>query len=319
MLDPDWPDKLNIANGLLVYYGDNKRPGHKLHDTPKKGNRLLRFCFQEIHNTPPHRERLPPFFIFTKGPMGRDVIFRGLAACGSPMINPIDDLIAVWKSSKGTRFQNYKANFTILSEPIISRAWIKDLHAGNPLSENCPKTWLRWVETGEYEALQAKSTLSHRVKKEQLPSTERDWQIINNIYGYFKDNPFGFEHCAAKIASLMDKNIISYDVTRPWRDGGRDAIGTYRIGTESDNIEVEFAIEAKCYKPGVGVGVAHTSRLISRLKHRQFGILVTTSYVGEQPYKEIREDGHPVIIISADDITKILIDSGINSAKKVLD
>ena len=29
-----------------------------------------------------HRDTIPPFFIFTKGPSGRDVFFRGLAIPG---------------------------------------------------------------------------------------------------------------------------------------------------------------------------------------------------------------------------------------------
>ena len=42
------------------------------------------------------------------------------------------------------------------------------------------------------------------------------------------------------------------------------------------------------------------------LKHRQFGVLVTTSFVAQQAYKEIREDGHPVIIVSGADIAAVL-------------
>jgi Restriction endonuclease len=44
-----------------------------------------------------------------------------------------------------------------------------------------------------------------------------------------------------------------------------------------------------------GVGVKELSRLISRLRHRQFGILVTTSYLGHQAYEELRSDRHPVL------------------------
>ena len=39
-----------------------------------------------------------------------------------------------------------------------------------------------------------------------------------------------------------------------------------------------------------GVGYRDTSRLISRLRHRQFGILITTSYVNKYAYEEIVED-----------------------------
>ena len=148
LLDPDWPDGLDLENGLFVYYGDNKKPGHELHDTPKKGNKLLRFCFEQIHNKPPNRDRVPPFFVFTKGAQGRDVIFNGLAVCGSQMTKPTEDLIAIWKSSNGRRFQNYRAVFTILNVPFISRVWINDLFAGKSLSENCPKAWRIWIESG---------------------------------------------------------------------------------------------------------------------------------------------------------------------------
>jgi len=110
-------------------------------------------------------------------------------------------------------------------------------------------------------------------------------------------------------------------VTRPSRDGGRDAVGTYQIGPDigagSDSLGVEFALEAKYYQPDHGVGVRETSRLISRLRHRQFGVLVTTSYVGEQAYKEIKQDGHPVLILSGGDIVEILVQNGVNTSEGV--
>jgi hypothetical protein len=59
----------------------------------------------------------------------------------------------------------------------------------------------------------------------------------------------------------------------------------------SDPIAVEFALEAKCYAPTHGVGVRETSRLISRLRHRQFGVPVTTSYLDDQAYREIGKTG----------------------------
>jgi hypothetical protein len=77
-------------------------------------------------------------------------------------------------------------------------------------------------------------------------------------------------------------------VTRPSVDGGRDAIGKYRVGPISDPISLDFALEAKCYGPNNGVGVKELSRLISRLRHREFGILVTTSFVSQQAYQELR-------------------------------
>ena len=55
------------------------------------------------------------------------------------------------------------------------------------------------------------------------------------------------------------------------------------------------------------------SRLISRIRYRQFGIMVTTSYVHKQAYEEVIEDQHPILIISASDIARILRQNSIMS------
>lgn len=47
--DPDWPDELDASTGQFTYYGDNKRPGHDLHDTARGGNALLRHAFGLHH------------------------------------------------------------------------------------------------------------------------------------------------------------------------------------------------------------------------------------------------------------------------------
>jgi hypothetical protein len=98
------------------------------------------------------------------------------------------------------------------------------------------------------------------------------------------------------------------------------------LGPVADPITIDFAIEAKRMRPNLpgqtgsakGVGVKETSRLISRLRHRQFGILVTTSFVGPQAYEEIREDRHPVIVLAGRDIASLLIEKGYNSVEAVL-
>ena len=83
-----------------------------------------------------------------------------------------------------------------------------------------------------------------------------------------------------------------------------------RVGSGPGSILVDFALEAKCYAESNAVGVREMSRLISRLRHRQFGILVTTSWVDLQAYREIKEDQHPIIVIAAADIVAVLKKSG---------
>ena len=53
-----------------------------------------------------------------------------------------------------------------------------------------------------------------------------------------------------------------------------------------NSVFVEFYMQAKCYGSRNPVTVTDTARLISRIKNRQFGIMVTTSYVADQAYKE---------------------------------
>jgi hypothetical protein len=182
---------------------------------------------------------------------------------------------------------------------------------------NAPKSYKKWVKSGVYTPLRAPTVKKVRTKEEQLPNNKNDESIIKTVYDYYSTTKtaYDFEFCAIQIAKLMDKNIVECDRTRSWRDGGRDAVGKYRIGEEQNGIEVEFALEAKRYSKGVGI--KDTSRLISRLRHRQFGIFVTTSYLGDQAYKEIIEDQHPVIVVSAVDIVKILKSSGYDNPGKV--
>jgi hypothetical protein len=219
---------------------------------------------------------------------------------------------------KGQRFQNYRAIFTVLDEPFIKREWIRELHNEVTESVNTPVHWLNW-RLGRIvpSALTAERTVDNRTRNEQLPDNAAGLGILNKIYSAFTDDSYGFEKCAAELVKLMDKNVASYDLTRRTRDGGRDATGEYKIGLESNSIKVEFAIEAKCYSLRSSVGVKDTSRLISRLRHRQVGFLVTTSYVNDQAYKEIIEDGHPVVVISGGDIVKILASAGYNDVKSV--
>lgn len=318
MSNPDWPDTLDTESGQFIYYGDNKNPGHELHETRRKGNFVLSNSFKALHLN--EREKVPPFFVFTKGTKGRDVVFRGLAVPGAKSLSNTEDLIAIWKTTRGERFQNYKAVFTILDIGSISRKWIDDIHKGQPISNNAPARWVEWIQRGIYYPLIAPRSLIYRTIDEQLPSTQLQKEIINSIITHFKqhrDREYAFEKCAVEIVKYMDTNVVSCDLTRYWRDGGRDAMGEYKIGTKGSEIKIDFAMEAKCKNIKYGSGIKETSRLLSRLRYRQFGIFVTTSFISDQAYKEIVEDMHPVIILSGKDIANILIQVGYASPESI--
>ena len=117
------------------------------------------------------------------------------------------------------------------------------------------------------------------------------------------------------------EKIHDFKVTQSSRDGGRDVIGFYKIGTNNSSYKFSYHLEAKRFKPDEkhGIGVRFTQRLISRIKYREFGVFVTTSFISKQAYEEIIEDNHPIIFITGKDIIDILIKSGINNEKNLLD
>lgn len=119
--DLEWPDELDVINGQFVYYWDNKKPGHLLQETARNGNVILRESFDLLNQD--NRIEIPPFFIFTKEGIGRNVVFRGVAVPGGPYVRSEDELVAVWKSKNNTSFQNYRAIFSILNIDVVNNEW----------------------------------------------------------------------------------------------------------------------------------------------------------------------------------------------------
>lgn len=316
--DPDWPDEIDPFTGTVTYYGDNKHPGRSLHDTQRQGNEILRRLYDAAHGDRGSRRSVPPVLVFSKGASGRDVVFRGLAVPGSPTVHPGNDLVAVWRTLKGQRFQNYRATLTILDTAVVERVWLEELLSGEGSGMHAPTVWQNWVERAAYTPL-VSARLDVRRRQDQGPETEVGRQVITAIHGYFNDtlgDPSRFEQCAVDLWKMLAPDTGEVSVTRRWRDGGRDAVGTYFLGPLADRLPVEFALEAKCYELGNAVGVREMSRLISRLRFRQFGVFVTTSYFNNQVYKEVRQDQHPIVLVCARDIIDVLRSNGIGTSSE---
>ncbi|WP_198339341.1 restriction endonuclease [Mycolicibacterium arabiense] len=310
----DWPDHIDPTTGDFTYYGDNRKPGKDLHDTPRGGNLLLRSIFAASRAGADDRQKVPPLFLFEKV-SGRDVIFRGLLAPGSPRLTSDEELVAIWRTTRDLRFQNYRSHFTVLQTPVVRREWIDEIVAGDPLGGACPPEWRNWVKARIYQALEAPRNLIVRSKEEQLPRPGDMW-MIRAVHRYFAQSPVEFEHFAADMWLNSDPHVASVEVTRPSRDGGRDAIGEFRIGPDDDPVRLQFALEAKCYNPdGGGIGVKLVSRLIARIKQREFGIFVTTAFIAAQAYQEVREDQHPIIFMTGRDLVKVMRRMGMSDDK----
>jgi len=310
--EADWPDVLDESSGILTYWGDNRTPGRELHHAA--GNLLFREIFERANGKKESRALVPPGFYFTPGDQGRDIVFRGLVVPKTVQSDNAEDLIAVWRSTSGKRFQNYRAKFSIIDASEINLDWISSILNGQERDELAPKAWKTWVNSGYLQVLEAPRTLEYRKKSQQIPEDLSELEMLKLIHSYFEGNDSLFEHFATAIWRISDSRVSAWEITRPTRDGGRDAIGKYRIGPDSEPITLDWALEAKRYDPGkTSVGVADLSRLISRLRFRQFGILVTTSFVSDQAYKEIREDQHPIVVLAGTDIVSILKQSGIST------
>ncbi len=322
MSELEWPDYIDEETGIFRYYGDNREPGRKLNETPKGGNKLLEEVFNTL-NSGESLEDIPPFFVFKKTGNGWDRKFLGLAAPGNPNIKPDDDLVAIWRTMDGERFQNYKAYFTILdtAEEPISHKWFESLiedHENN--LQYAPNAWKEFIKKGRKGIKALKSPIIPKIPttKEQLGCNgdKEGRKCVDIIYNHYDGNATGFEACAIKLISMMDSNFCNIELTPPRRDGGRDAIGEYQInvgGNSKTELKIDFSMEAKCFGQNTGVNVHHMARLISRIRNRQFGIFITTSYFGNQVYKELFEDKHPILLINASDIAELLRLNKINS------
>jgi hypothetical protein len=302
-----WPDRLDRESGEFVYYGDNQKPGKAINDTTVGGNRLLEHVYMRLHSGV--RESIQPFLCFESftGSDGKYMRFLGVAAPGGQGASSLEDLVAVWRVKSGIRFQNYRALLTVLNSETISHAWLEDLVSGvaATASTHCPPSWKRWVKFGLYDALKCEQQIVPRSRAEQLPNTKRERDVLDQVLSSLNDREFEF--AAAAVVGMMDPRFCDVEVTRAVRDGGRDVIAAYRMGHEAHHIALQAYVEAKRWKPESSVGVKPLMRLISRIKHRDFGVFVTTSYFDKQVQAELLEDRHPVVLMSGGDLARLLI------------
>lgn len=140
---PEWPDSIDLLNGRIEYWGDNKKARVDMHNTPSGGNRLLRDCFRLLSLG--DRSAIPPFFLFEHAGADRDVFFRGLLVPGWDGMPAAENLVAVDVQTDGIAFQNYRARFTVLGAQKIDREWVSELRSGRQPQSHAPSEWTHWV------------------------------------------------------------------------------------------------------------------------------------------------------------------------------
>lgn len=161
--EDDWPDDMDYSSGIFTYYGDNKEPGAAINDKKRVGNLFLEYLFKQLNNK--LRQKIQPILCFEKviiKNQGSFMRFLGLGAPGGEALSSEDELLPEWRSKNNKKFENYRAKFTILDEPVIQRSWLVDMVNGVPSynSQHCPPLWKKWVETGQYFSISKTDTTS---------------------------------------------------------------------------------------------------------------------------------------------------------------
>ncbi len=314
MSEREWPDYLDVSTGILRYYGDNRKANKDMFDTPKQGNQILSWVFDALNKG--NYSDIPPFFVFQKIEHN-GTMFRGLAVPGNPDLSSDRELVAIWRATESYRFQNYEAYFTILDVSEIPRDWLEARVEG---LDNCddlaPKVWKDFVKKGRLgiKALKAERTIKVPSINQQLPDTDEGRLLLRKIYEHY--DPTTFEKVATEIVKLSDPKFCDdFVVTRAYKDGGIDAVGRYKIGSDDADypLFIPCLIQAKRYKEDQVVNTKDVSRLVARMRNSTIGVFVTTSYIGEQAYKEVLEDKVPLLIITGGEIVKILRRKGYSS------
>jgi hypothetical protein len=138
-----------------------------------------------------------------------------------------------------------------------------------------------------------------------MPRSPRELQVLQAVHSALSDREFEF--AASALTGLIDARFVDLVVTRPVRDGGRDGIGSYRVGHDQHQVMLSVFVEAKRWRMDRAVGVKPMMRLIARLKHRDVGVFITTSFFDQQVQRELIEDNHPVLLVTGGDVARILI------------
>ena len=146
--EPQWPDRKEVKFGSYLYFGDNKTPGKKILDTPRKGNALLNRTFHRAQEGQEGRLDIPVFLIFTAfHKSGEGVVFEGI---GVPSLDDEGGGLEVVTENLGTEiYENYLARFNLLEERVVSRTWINQLltaPAKAKADRSCPRELNNWIQ-----------------------------------------------------------------------------------------------------------------------------------------------------------------------------
>lgn len=305
-----WHDIFDSDNGHILYFGDEKTPGH---DPAKKaGNAALLAQFQ-VHASGDNniRKSATPIIFFERVPING--VAKGfLRFHGFGVIERVN-LITQFDQKSGKSFSNFAYDFTVLSlaseHELFDWSWISDRRNQSlNLSEtlrHAPVSWRRWV-TGGPATL---SKLRRRVAKQRvLPKSEQqpeknsvEEKILKIILDYYAEKKHQFELLASEVARrTMAKSGARYSegwITQRSGDSGTDFVARLDIGTGFATTKLVVLGQAKCEALNTPTSGRDVARTVARLKRGWIGVYVTTSFFSDRVQEEIIEDQYPIMLI----------------------
>ena len=132
--DKDWPDQLTSIQILCLA---TTKP--RVMNSTTRRKVATKYCGTRLNGCTRQSLSEHVFLLFVFHSTPREVIPRNSiqrSQCLDTRDGRDGDLVAVWKTTDGQRFQNYKATFTILDVPVVPRAWLESLRRKS--LENAP-------------------------------------------------------------------------------------------------------------------------------------------------------------------------------------
>ncbi|EOB3523571.1 HNH endonuclease [Enterococcus faecalis] len=149
----EYPDEFDSSNNLLIYYGDQRKPGKHFSETKHKGNINVKKLFEESYTN--NSKQLFPCFYFEKiEGKGRNYKYIGLAYpfVRNKNLEEVCQNLSI--HSQNGIVNNYKFLFTIDSKTIVTREWLNFLVNNQGDIKKCvPASWIKFIEDRSIELI----------------------------------------------------------------------------------------------------------------------------------------------------------------------
>lgn len=336
-----WLDEVDVGNGFIRYFGDNKPELDKPAEDAPGNKALLEEMDLSTSGALADRCRAAPLLFFRNlgSATGRSVTeFLGYGV--------IKEAHRVTQLYRGRTFSNYAFDCVLFGgdtdeqgRDSVDLAWVdsrrdKSLDDAACL-EGAPVSWRRWARTG-IGSLDDRDVrrfvLPHAWPYEaQVPEEDSALgAVLREVYEKYDSN---YKHGFQALAALVAKQVIagpglSYQegwVTPVGPDGGVDFVQRLDVGTGMSSTKLIVLGQAKCRKPwpkGGGVTAEELARVVARLRRGWVGVYVTTSFFTEPAQREMVVDEYPIVLISGNRLAQVTEqlrdDRGFASIKELL-